>query len=89
MAARISPKENRNKRRIPPQTFLSICIRIQTNEPKFWQILSPSSFGKLVREAPLPEYGGQNLKRKCPFHFRKIGSRTNEKQEHLFFGVAK
>jgi len=76
--ARISPKENRgaNGKFLPkPLLFHLRHPNSKTNEPKFWQILSPkNSFAKtssaLFRH--LPEYlEGRTPKEKHPFLFQK------------------
>src|SRR3990167_7742988 len=76
--ARISPKENRgaNGKFLPkPLLFHLRHPNSKTNEPKFWQILSPkNSFAKtssaLFRH--LPEYlEGRTQKEKHPFLFQK------------------
>ena len=76
--ARISPKENSgaNGKFLPkPLLFHLRLPNSKTNEPKFWQILSPkNSFAKtssaLFRH--LPEYlEGRTPKEKHPFLFQK------------------
>ena len=78
LSAPNSPKTKRgaNGKFLPkPLLFHLRHPNSKTNEPKFWQILSPkNSFAKtssaLFRH--LPEYlYGQNTKEKCPFHFQK------------------
>src|SRR4030067_146421 len=95
--ARISPKENRgaNGKFLPkPLLFHLRHPNSKTNEPKFWQILSPkNSFAKtsfaLFRH--LPEYlEGRTPKEKHPFLFQeKSHSRQTRNARSVFsFGVA-
>ena len=78
LSARISPKEisGANGKFLPkPLLFHLRLPNLKTNEPKFWQILSPkNSFAKtssaLFRH--LPEYlEGRTPKEKHPFLFQK------------------
>src|SRR3990167_1490797 len=95
--ARISPKENRgaNGKFLPkPLLFHLLHPNSKTNEPKFWQILSPkNSFAKtsaaLFRH--LPEYlEGRTPKEKLPFLFqKKFHPRQTRNARSVFsFGVA-
>ena len=94
LPARISPKENSgaNGKFLPkPLLFHLRLPNSKTNEPKFWQILSPkNSFAKtssaLFRH--LPEYlEGRTPKRKMSFPFsRKISPPPYQRsKEHFFF----
>ena len=88
-----SPKTKRgaNGKFLPkPLLFHLRHPNSKTNQPKFWQILSPkNSFAKtssaLFRH--LPEYlEGRTQKEKCPFHFRKNPPpRKLKSKEHFFF----
>src|SRR3989344_2574621 len=77
MPARISPKEKRgaNGKFLPkPLLFHLRHPNSKTNEPKFWQILSPkNSFAKTssaLKPHALPEYlEGRTPKRKMSFPF--------------------
>jgi hypothetical protein len=88
--ARISPKEisGANGKFLPKLLLHLRHPNSKTNEPKFWQILSPkNSFAKtssaLFRH--LPEYlEGRTPKEKCPFLFRKNWSRVNPKSKEHF-----
>src|SRR3970040_977207 len=94
--ARISPKENSgaNGKFLPkPLLFHLRHPNSKTNEPKFWQILSPkNSFAKtssaLFRH--LPEYlEGRTPKKNVLSTFkRNFTPAKSEKQETFFFGVA-
>jgi len=60
----------------------------KTNQPKFWQILSPkNSFAKTssaLVPPPARILGGQNAKEKCSFLFRRNWSRANPKSKEHF-----
>jgi len=89
--ARISPKEisGANGKFLPkPLLFHLRHPNSKTNQPKFWQILSPkNSFAKtssaLFRHTARI-LGGQNTKEKCPFLFRRSWSRANPKSKEHF-----
>src|SRR3989344_5931244 len=78
-SARISPKEisGANGKFLPkPLLFHLRHLNSKTNEPKFWQILSPkNSFAKTssaLKPHALPEYSeGRTPKEKHPFLFQK------------------
>ena len=92
LPARISPKEisGANGKFLPkPLLFHLRHPNSKTNEPKFWQILSPkNSFAKtssaLFRH--LPEYlEGRTPKRKMSFPFsEKIGRAQIQKARNIF-----
>jgi len=91
LPARISPKENSgaNGKFLPkPLLFHLRHPNSKTNQPKFWQILSPkNSFAKTssaLVPPPARILGGQNTKEKCPFLFRKNWSRANPKSKEHF-----
>src|SRR3990167_9013166 len=94
--ARISPKEisGANGKFLPkPLLFHLRHPNSKTNEPKFWQILSPkNSFAKtssaLFRH--LPEYlEGRTPKKNVLSIFKKrFTPAKSKKQETFFFGVA-
>ena len=94
--ARISPKEisGANGKFLPkPLLFHLRHPNSKTNEPKFWQILSPkNSFAKtssaLFRH--LPEYlEGRTPKKNVLSTFKKkFAPAKSRKQETFFFGVA-
>jgi len=76
--ARISPKEisGANGKFLPkPLLFHLRHPNLKTNEPKFWQILSPKNCFAKTSSALVPPpariLGGQNTKEKCPFLFQK------------------
>ena len=92
-----SPKENSgaNGKFLPkPLLFHLRLPNSKTNEPKFWQILSPKNCFAKTSSALVPPpariLGGQNTKEKCPFLFmRKNRSRANqESKEHFSLGSA-
>ena len=60
----------------------------KTNQPKFWQILSPKNSFRKTESALVPPpariLGGQNTKEKCPFLFRRNWSRANPKSKEHF-----
>ena len=60
----------------------------KTNQPKFWQILSPKNSFRKTESALIPPpariLGGQNTKEKCPFLFRRNWSRANPKSKEHF-----
>ena len=90
--ARISPKENSgaNGKFLPqPLLFHLRHPNSKTNEPKFWQILSPkNSFAKISSALfrHLPEYlEGRTPKRKMSFPFsEKIGRAQIRKARNIF-----
>jgi hypothetical protein len=91
LPARISPKENSraNGKFLPkPLLFHLRHPNSKTNQPKFWQILSPkNSFAKTssaLVPPPARILGGQNTKEKCPFLFRRNRSRANPKSKEHF-----
>ena len=94
--ARISPKEIRgaNGKFLPkPLLFHLRHPNSKTNQPKFWQILSPkNSFAKtssaLFRH--LPEYleGRTPKKNVLSIFKKKFTPAKSKKQETFFFGVA-
>src|SRR3989338_10611407 len=94
--ARISPKENRgaNGKFLPkPLLFHLRHPNSKTNEPKFWQILSPkNSFAKtssaLFRHPP--EYlEGRTPKKNVLSIFKKnFTPAKSKKQKTFFFGVS-
>src|SRR3972149_2288161 len=94
--ARISPKEisGANGKFLPkPLLFHLRLPNSKTNQPKFWQILSPkNSFAKtssaLFRH--LPEYlEGRTPKKNVLSTFkRNFTPAKSRKQETFFFGVA-
>src|SRR3989344_397833 len=96
LPARISPKEisGANGKFLPkPLLFHLRLPNSKTNEPKFWQILSPkNSFAKtssaLFRH--LPEYlEGRTPKKNVLSTFKKnFTPAKSKKQETFFFGVA-
>ena len=96
--ARISPKEisGANGKFLPkPLLFHLRHPNSKTNEPKFWQILSPkNSFAKTssaLKPHALPEYlEGRTPKEKHPFLFqKKIHPRQIRNARSVFsFGVA-
>ena len=90
-AARNSPKENSgaNGKFLPkPLLFHLRHSNSKTNEPKFWQILSPKNSFRKTESALVPPpariLGGQNTKEKCPFLFRRNWSRANPKSKEHF-----
>jgi|GEM_PF-2519843 len=61
----------------------------KTNEPKFWQILSPKNCFAKTSSALVPPpariLGGQNTKEKCPFLFqKKFHPRQIKKARNIF-----
>ena len=96
--ARISPKENSgaNGKFLPkPLLFHLRHPNSKTNQPKFWQILSPkNSFAKTssaLKPHALPEYlEGRTPKEKHPFLFqKKFHPRQIRNARSVFsFGVA-
>ena len=98
MPARISPKENSgaNGKFLPkPLLFHLRHPNSKTNQPKFWQILSPkNSFAKTssaLKPHALPEYlEGRTPKEKHPFLFqKKFHPRQIRNARSVFsFGVA-
>ena len=98
LPARISPKENSgaNGKFLPkPLLFHLRHPNSKTNEPKFWQILSPkNSFAKTssaLKPHALPEYlEGRTPKEKHPFLFqKKFHPRQTRNARSVFsFGVA-
>ena len=98
LPARNSPKENSgaNGKFLPkPLLFHLRHPNSKTNEPKFWQILSPkNSFAKTssaLKPHALPEYlEGRTPKEKHPFLFQeKIHPRQIRNARSVFsFGVA-
>ena len=91
LPARILPKEisGANGKFLPkPLLFHLRHPNSKTNEPKFWQILSPkNSFAKTssaLVPPPARILGGQNTKEKCPFLFRRNWSRANPKSKEHF-----
>jgi len=98
LPARISPKENSgaNGKFLPkPLLFHLRHPNSKTNEPKFWQILSPkNSFAKTssaLKPRHLPEYlEGRTPKEKHPFLFQeKFHPRQIRNARSVFsFGVA-
>ena len=92
IVARISPKEisGANGKFLPkPLLFHLRHPNSKTDEPKFWQILSPkNSFAKtssaLFRH--LPEYlEGRTPKEKHPFHFQKKFHPAKSEMQGVFF----
>jgi hypothetical protein len=98
LPARISPKENSgaNGKFLPkPLLFHLRHPNSKTNQPKFWQILSPkNSFAKTssaLKPHALPEYlEGRTPKEKHPFLFqKKFHPRQIRNARSVFsFGVA-
>jgi hypothetical protein len=98
LSARNSPKENSgaNGKFLPkPLLFRLRHPNSKTNEPKFWQILSPkNSFAKTssaLKPHALPEYlEGRTPKEKHPFLFqKKFHHRQIRNARSVFsFGVA-
>ena len=93
--ARISPKEisGANGKFLPKPLLFHLRHHSKTNEPKFWQILSPkNSFAKtssaLFRH--LPEYlEGRTPKKNVLSTFKKYFTPAkSRKQGTFFFGVA-
>ena len=93
---RISPKENSGASGgfLPKPLLLRLRHpNLKTNEPKFWQILSPKNcFAKtssaLFRH--LPEYleGRTPKKNVLSIFKKKFTAAKSRKQETFFFGVA-
>ena len=93
--ARISPKEisGANGKFLPkPLLFHLRLPNSKTNEPKFWQILSPKNCFAKTSSALKPRHtarilGGQNPKKKNVLSIlEKIHPRENQKsKEHFFF----
>src|SRR3989344_2323121 len=98
MPARISPKENSGANgKFPPKPLLFHLRHpnLKTNQPKFWQILSPkNSFAKtssVLKPHALPEYlEVRTPKEKHPFLFqKKFHPRQTRNARSVFsFGVA-
>ena len=86
-----SPKENSgaNGKFLPKPHLFHLRHNSKTNEPKFWQILSPKNCFAKTSSALVPPpariLGGQNTKEKCPFLFQeKFHPRQIRKARNIF-----